>query len=315
MGAFDRWSDGPDRDKPTEVTAVGKLAKVVELDALAERRTPGEAYADTRQSAVSGWERHRLFHPPRAELARFRMERAGLPEISTEEAARYIEQQRTRRPWLDAAERASPESRRIIAAVDHVAGHGHIRHDGWVTEEANRRRAAYLEDPAQLDAEKRLRGIDGLKPNGKRHYCSPLATRITDPDAFATAFARGVEHPGVQSALSKPHDQDSRPGLIWVPIVDLLGKNGHKLCTGWQLEPVLGSMDAAKDNRRAWRTALAEGHQPDVQEPMARPVPTFEGGTMIFVLDHNKARDGYGVVNMFPEPREDYSPASRATSY
>jgi hypothetical protein len=264
---------------------------------------------------VSGWERHRLFEAPQAELARFRTDRAGLPEVSPEEAARYIEQQRTRRPWLEAAERASPESRRIMAAIDRGTGHGHIRHEGWVTEEASRRRAAYLEDPAQLCLGKRLRGIDGLKPNDKRHKCGVLATRITDPDAFATAFARGMEHPDVRAALSTPLDRSRLPDPVEVPISDLLGREGHKLCTGWKLEPVLGSMDAAKDNRRAWRTALAEERQPDVPEPMARPVLTFEGGTIVFVLDHNKARDGYEVVTMFSQPRDDDSPAHRETSY
>jgi hypothetical protein len=303
MGAFDRWSDGPDRDTPTEVTAVGKLAKVVRLDALADMRTRGETYADYRQTLESGWDRHRLFDAPRAELARFRTERAGLPDITPEEAARYIERHHAERPWLKAAERASPESRRIIAALDQGAGHGHIRHEGWVTEEAIMRRAANLEDPAQLCVGKRLRGIDGLKPSNKRHRCGPLATRITDPDAFATAFARGVEHSEVRAALGTPLDRKKLPDPVKVPIADLLGKDGHKLCTGWQLEPVLGSTDAAKQNRQAWRTALAEGHQPDVSKPMARPVPTFEGGTIIFVLDHNEARDGYEVVTMFPEPR------------
>jgi hypothetical protein len=314
MGAFDRWSDGPDRDTPTEVTATGKLAKVVALDALAMTDTRRQAYANTRQSAESGWERHRLFEAPHAELARFRTERAGLPEISPEEAARYIEQQRARRPWLEAAERASPESRRIMAAVDQGAGHGHIRHDGWVTEEANMRRAAYLEDPAQLCIGKRLRGIDGLKPNDKRHRCGPLATRITDPDAFATAFARGVQHPEVQAALSTPHDQKRRPGAVEVPIVDLLGKDGHKLCTGWQLEPLAGSMYAAIDNRHTWRTALVQERQPNVQRPIVRPVATFEGGTIIFVVGHNEARDGYEIMTLCPQPRNDDFPASRENS-
>ena len=306
MGAFDRWSDGPDRDTPTEVAAVGKLAAVVRLDALAETRARGEAHADQRQSLASGWDRHRHFEAPRAELARFKTERAGLPESNPEEAARYIEQQRARRPWLQAAERASPESGRIFAALDQGSGHGHIRHDGWVTEEANMRRVLYLEDPAQLCLGKRLRGIDGLKPNGKRHKCGPLATRIADPDAFATALARGAEHSEVRAALSTPHEQDKRPDLVLVPIVDLLGRDGHKHCTGWQLDPVLGSMDAAKDNRREWRTALAEERQPDVPEPTARPVPTFEGGTIIFIFDHNEARDGYEVVNMMPQPRDNF---------
>jgi hypothetical protein len=310
VSAFDRWSYDPDEDKPAEAAAADGPTKVVKLDALAETRSQGEAYADTRQSFESGWERHRPFDAPRAELARFRPERAGLPETSPEEAARYVEQHRIGRPWLDVAERASPESRRIIAAIDQGAGHGHIRHEGWVTEEANMRRAAYLEDPAQLDVAKQVRGIDGLKPNDKRHKCGGLATRVTDPDAFATAFARGADHPEVRAALSTPHEQDRRPDPVRVPIADLLGKDGHKLCTGWQLEPVAGSMDTAKDNRLAWRTALAEDRQPDVPGPMARPVPTFEGGDFIFVMGQNKARDGYEIVSMHPQPRDDVFPAS-----
>ena len=177
------------------------------------------------------------------------------------------------------------------------------------------RRAAYLEDPAQLCLGKRLRGIDGLKPNDKRHRCGPLATRITDPDAFATAFARGVDHLKVRAALRTPHDPDDRPDPVPVPIADLLGKDGHKLCTGWQLEPVAGSMHAAIKNRNVWRTALAQERQPDVQKPLVRPVPTFEGGTIIFVLGHNQARDGYEIVSLHPQPRDDDFPARRATSY
>jgi hypothetical protein len=236
-------------------------------------------------------------------------------ETSPDEAARYIEQQRARRPWLEAAERASPESRRIIAALDQGGGHGHIRHEGWATEEANMRRAAYLEDPAQLCIGKRLHGIDGLKLNNKRHRCGPLATRITDPDAFATAFARGVDHLKVRAALSTPHDPDDRPDPVPVPIADLLGNDGHRLCTGWQLEPVAGSMHAAINNRKAWRTALAQEQQPDVQKPTVRPVPTFEGGTVIFIVGHNEARDGYEIATLYPQPRDDDFPVRRATGY
>ena len=70
-----------------------------------------------------------------------------------------------------------------------------------------------------------------------------LATRITDPDAFATAFVRGVEHPKVREALDKPLDPGKRPDEVIIPITELLGSNGHEHCTGWQLEPVDGSMD------------------------------------------------------------------------
>jgi hypothetical protein len=44
-------------------------------------------------------------------------------------------------------------------------------------------------------------------------------------------------------------------------------------------------MPTAVENRHAWRAAIAEGRQPDVPEPRARPVPTFEGGKIAFVTD------------------------------
>jgi hypothetical protein len=113
---------------------------------------------------------------------------------------------RAERPWLAATDSASPEAKRIIAAADAGDGHGHIRHEGWVTEAANLRRAAYLEDPAQLDPDKRANSVDGIKPGDKRHFCANAATRITDPDAYATAFARGVNHPDVRAALDTPFD-------------------------------------------------------------------------------------------------------------
>ena len=70
----------------------------------------------------------------------------------------------------------------------------------------------------------------------------------------------------------------------------------------WQLEPVEGSIDVARDNRRAWREAIAEGRQPDVPQPAARPVPTFEGGTIVFAVSQNKQRNGYEIATLFPQP-------------
>ena len=294
----------PGQDNPAEAAAADK-PKAANPDAPAETRSRGEVYADTRQSAESGWDRNRKWGTTDTELAQFKTEHAGLRETSQKEADDYVEQHRAGRPWLKMAERASPESRRIMAAIDQGIGHGHIRHEGWVTEEANMRRAAYLEDPAQLDPAKRQRGIDGLKPDDKRHKCAELATRITDPDAFATAFVRGAEHPRVRVVVATPYDPGVWPGPVLIPIADLLGKDGHKYCTGWQLEPTDASMDAAISNRRAWRTAMAEARESDVPQPAARPVPTFEGGTLLFLVGHNQAQDGYEIVNMYPQPPGD----------
>jgi hypothetical protein len=159
----------PDQDKAAETAAADKPTKVAKLDAPAETRSRGEVYADTRQSGETGWERHRLFDAPRDELAQFKTGRAGLPQINPAEADRHVEQYRSARPWLVTAERASPESRRIMVAIDQGTGHGHIRHEGWVTEEANMRRAAYLEDPAQLDMAKRP-----IRRRAIRHATAPL---------------------------------------------------------------------------------------------------------------------------------------------
>jgi hypothetical protein len=73
-------------------------------------------------------------------------------------------------------------------------------------------------------------------------------------------------------------------------------------CTGWQLEPVAGSVKTAMENRRAWRAAIADGRRPEVPEPRTRPVPTFEGGTIAFVISSNRQRDGYEIASLFPRP-------------
>lgn len=125
-------------------------------------------------------------------VRRFEARRAGLPEVSAREAAAYLDTRQADRPWLAAARARSPEVQRLFAALDQGGGHAHIRHEGWVTEEMGRRRVAYLEDPAQLDPAKRAAGIDGLKSPEGSHRCREASSRITDPDAFAMAFARGA---------------------------------------------------------------------------------------------------------------------------
>jgi hypothetical protein len=203
---------------------------------------------------------------------------------------------------------ASPEARRILAAMDASGGHGHIRHEGWVTEEASMRRAAYLKDPAQLDPVKRDMGIDGLRRNDQPHQCTGTSSRITDPDAFATAFARGVEHPKVREALDMAFDPRRMPRDVTVPIADLLGPDGHRYCTGWQLKPVDGSMKTAQTKRDSWLAAREQGREPDVPQPQVRPVPTFEGGEIAFFFRRNYAEKRYEIVTMFPRPAADDQP-------
>jgi len=258
-----------------------------------------EADAEYRQRVDGHW-RPRKFEAPRAELASLDLKRAGLPDFSIDSAAKYIDEHRASRPWLAMTDRASPEARRIIAALDAAGGHAHIRHEGWVTEEANRRRVTYREDPAQLDPENRSLGIDGLRQNGDHHRSGDMATRIDDPDAFVTALARGVQHPKVREALEKAINLGKRPSEVAIPIKDLLGPDGHRNCTGWQLEPVDGSIHKALENRADWVKKRNQGHTPTVPGAQVVPVSTFEGGEIVFAFARNEIEKRYEVVTMFP---------------
>ena len=223
VDGFDRGFDrdnGSERDRTTEAEALGdSTVRGGEPRIAVETRTRGEAYADLQQIDESGWHRGRRYEAPHGELAKFRAERAGLPEVSSGEAGRYVEQHRAGRPWLVAAERASPEAARIIVAADQSGGHGHIRREGWVTEEANMRRVAYLEDPALLDPDKRRRGIDGLKADGHAHHCGTISTRFTNPDAFATALARGAG-PMIKPDGSRSREHGSPAWPAATPLAD-----------------------------------------------------------------------------------------------
>ena len=229
-----------------------------------------------------------------AVLERFDPRRAGLPEVSRTEAAAYIEEHLADRPWLAPARDCSPDVQRVIVALDQGGGHAHIRHDGWVTEEMNERRVKNLEDPAQLDLEKREARVDAFKTGNQPHWCGSIATRITNPEIFAAAFARGVEHLDVRTALDSK--DPIPPGPVAVPISDVLGPDGHKFCSGSQLEPVDESMTKARSERDAWAAGSHSG-----PEPRIRPVETFEGGTVTFTFRPSPL-GGYEVNTMYMNP-------------
>ena len=297
-------ADQPERHQPPVPDAEAGQVRV-------ELRSRIEYAADLEQRSVSGWEPRpfRSFGTDRQSGAsaeplepvrRFEPGRAGLPDPG--DAVTYLDARQPGRPWLAAARGRPPEVQRLFAALDQGGGHAHIRHEGWVTEEMNRCRAARLEDPAQLDPAKRAAGIDGLRPDGRLHQCRQTATRITDPDAFATAFAKGIEHPRVRAALEATFDPDDKPRPVQLPIGEMLGPDGHRYCTGWRLEPVDGSMAAARRSREAWITTPVEKRASNSNGPTARPVETFEGGVVVFVFGHNSRGDGYEVVTMYPRP-------------
>jgi hypothetical protein len=297
-----RVVDAP--DVPREIPETENATESPRGQVLDDPDRRREESAEARQRAEGNWD-ERPFKVDREELGRFDLKRAGLPDMSIDAAAKYVEEHRASRPWLAMTDRASPEARRIIAAMDAAGGHAHIRHEGWVTEEANRRRVTCREDPAQLDPDKRSLSIDGLRPSDKRHRCADIATRITDPDAFATAFTRAVEHPKMRKALDMAFSATDKPETVSVPIEDLLGPDGYKCCTGWQLKPVDGSKETAYDKRNAWVDVRAKGAKPDTGEPQAAPVPTFEGGLMTFLFTGNETERRYEIVTMCPEPPGD----------
>jgi hypothetical protein len=232
----------------------------------------------------------------RVALLSFEPRRAGLPEVSITGATAYLDKHYTERPWLSVARDCPPEVQRVFAALDQGGGHAHIRHEGWVTEEMNECRVRNLEDPAQLDPAKRLAGVDGVKVGNQPHRCGSIVTRITDPEAFATAFARGIEHPDVRAALDSPGPV---PRPVSLPISDVLGDDGHKFCSGWRLEPVSGSMLEVLANRAAW----VAGNR-DVPEPRTRPVETFEGGTVTYVFRASTV-GGHEISTMYADPPDE----------
>jgi hypothetical protein len=291
-------------DVPREIAETENAEKSSRSEVLEDPDKRREADAESRQRVDGHWKSDR-FEVNREELGRFDLKRAGLPDMSIESAAKYIDENRASRPWLAMADRACPEARRIIAAMDAAGGHAHIRHEGWVSEEANRRRVTHREDPAQLDPDKRALSIDGLRPNDKRHRCADIATRITDPDAFATAFARGVEHPKMRKTLDMAFNPADWPEAVMIPIADLLGPDGHDQCTGWRLKPVDGSVETAYAKRNEWVVERAEGRKPDLCEPEALPVSTFQGGVITFMFVGNETERRYEIMTMCPDPPED----------
>jgi hypothetical protein len=318
--------DEPDQSDRSERVVLGASSEVAAGRVRLESRSRGEYAAELEQETVSGRQQLRFASrlaesvddldsgqagaPRGADIVdallgatrRFEPKRAGLPEVSADDATAYIAARQDDRPWLAAAWGCSSDVQRVFAALDQGLGHAHIRHEGWVTEEMNERRVAYLEDPAQSDPAKKAAGIDGLREGDRPHQCRQMATRIIDPDAFAVAFAQGVEHPRVRAALEMPFDPDDTPRPVQLPIEELLGPHGHKYCTGWRLEPVDGSMNGARRARETWIAATDEERASGLSQPTARPVETFEGGTVVFVFGHYSAGGRYEVLTMYPRP-------------
>lgn len=238
-------------------------------------------------------------HPISDSLTRFEPGHAGLPDVSTGDAARYIESRLSDRPWLNAVRHAAAEVQKLFAALDHGGGHAHIRHEGWLTAEKSQMRVQYLEDPAELDPAKRAEGTDGLLSGSQMHYCGAVSAAIRDPVAFAVAFARGTDHPDVRRALETAPGKGRKPPSVSLPITDLLGPDGPRYCEGYRLAG--DDSSAARSDRRTWLRETRAGERPSVPPPLIVPVD-FRGGTIEFRFKVNTARTEYEIATMYPDP-------------
>src|SRR6266516_1568994 len=136
-------ADEPDRPDPASRDTPEPVGDSRSARARVEPRSRAEYAADLEQRALSGWEASGsrdadVREPPSEQVRWFEPERAGLADISPQEAAAYIDGRRDGRPWLTVAAGCPPEVQRLFAALDQGGGHGHIRHEGWITEEMNR---------------------------------------------------------------------------------------------------------------------------------------------------------------------------------
>lgn len=232
----------------------------------------------------------------------------GLPAITAPDATHYLSTANLdQRPWLRPAEHASPEAKRVIAAVDQTDGHHLQRHEGAAAGDAARERAELLRDPANPDTPSHNRADDGFltDPNSGdplRHRCNAEATAINDPDAFAAAVARASHHPAVKDALTRPYDPDDKPDQISLPISDVLGANGHLFCEGYRLTPIEGSVDRAMMNRAQWVKAQRDGTPTDALRPQSEKIDTFEGGRITIFFKPRTDETGYEVRTLYPEP-------------
>ncbi|PRY00634.1 hypothetical protein [Allonocardiopsis opalescens] len=249
----------------------------------------------------------RLDDPDRAEtpletLRAFDPSAGGLPPLIRSIGVAYIDQVAAAgdRPWLAPAADRSPEVKHVIAALDRGSGHPLPRHEGAVTLQQLTDRVTRLQDPAQLDPGKLTRSRDAY--TGKRHNCGLYATRINDPDAFAVAYVRALQHPDVRAVLNQPFVEGQDVSECEIPIADLLGPDGHRFCEGTALNPVNGSLKEAVEQRKQWTKDRVAGVEPTAPEPTADPIATFEGGTIKVQFKPNVTGDRYECASFFPDP-------------
>jgi hypothetical protein len=239
---------------------------------------------------------------PRELLLAFDPARAHLPDIPADDVPQYLDERADERLWLRSSWGQPPEVRRVIAILDAGDGHALERHEGYPGDPELRLRVQHLQDPAQLDLDKRTAALDAY--TGKLNVCAAEATRIKDPAAFATAYVTGLEHPKIKPLLDTPYSGPLKP--VQIPIEELLGPEGHRFCSGYRLEKVDGSIDTARVQRKAWVKESVAGGQPDLADmPGVQPIESFENGRIEFRMLPTAAQDGHYVATMFPDPPPD----------
>lgn len=75
-------------------------------------------------------------------------------------------------------------------------------------------------------------------------------------------------------------------------------------CDGYRLDPVNGSMDEARDQRKEWVSAIRHGEQPTVPEPTASRMSTedFRDAIVVFTFQRNAAGTAWEVTTMYVDP-------------
>lgn len=235
----------------------------------------------------------------RSLITKFTGDRANQPDMSEDQAGAYLRERVRTQPKLMAAMDQDPCVRRAYAIFDQGRFHGTPRHEGGVTDLDHERRVLLREDPAQPDPEKRAQGLDGHRKG--KHIVGDTSSSISDPVAYMVALVRGVENPDVRSVLESPFRPNRRPDSVMISISDLLGPNGHEHCGGYRL--VGDDLKQAADERNEWIKARRNGDPTGaLSPPRAVPVATFEGGEIEFRFTANRARTGYELITMFPQP-------------
>jgi hypothetical protein len=234
-------------------------------------------------------------------LEEFDPRRANRPDVDPDEAVAHVARWAREQPRLEPLTRQERCVQRVYAVFGQGAFHGTERHEGAMDDQDHLLRLVERQDPAQTDDERRARGIDAFKKGRGKHVCADSSTSIGDSVAYAVALARGVDHPNVRAALEARHDPPKRPYYVHVPIVELLGENGHEFCTGYQL--VGDDPRQAVKERDAWAKAGWRGRPRDgLRPPDVERIATFVDGVIEFRFEHNAARDGYELISMFPRP-------------